>query len=135
MSEQPPINEEKPTESEEEKIRRERELEREQNDAGFKLVEKDKADPERGPIVRLVRAVYKAAYKDLLTHGPLFGEFDLFRKSFVEHFGLTEATRHRLYHIIIGSGPLEKSDLFDAEGEWSVAENMRKLALKYHIDY
>ena len=136
MTEEPPRNTENPVESEKEKLRRE---EREWNNAGFKLVEEDKADPERGPIVRLVRAVYRAAYKDLLTHGPLFKDFDLFRQSFIKHFDTTEAQRYRLYHIIIGSGPAPDTDFDfvdppDAKEKWSIAENMKKLAEKYHID-
>jgi len=143
MSEQPPTNEGKPAESEEEKIRRERELEREQNDASFKLIEEDKADPERGPVVRLVHAVFRAAVDDYIDKSknstdksPLFDDFELFKKSFIEHFKNTdtEAKRYRLYHIIIGSSSPWNTDLFDAEGKWSIATKMRELATKYHIE-
>ena len=134
MSEESPKNTENPVESEKEKSRRE---ERERNDAGFKLVEEDNADPDRGPIARLVRGVFKAAVADYIKNenrSPFFDDFEAFRQSFLKHFTVTEAQRYRLYHIIIGSSPNEKANFFDVEGEWSVAEAMRKLAKKYNID-
>ena len=129
MSEEPPKNEAKPIESEDLFARI-----RQASEAGSKLEEADRADRERGPVVQLVRVVYRAAYKNSLTKGPLFNEFHLFQKSFIEHFGGTEAQRYRLYHIIVGSGPFGDANLFDAEGEWSIATKMRELAKKYNID-
>lgn len=98
--------------------------------AGFKLVEEDKADPERGPIVRLAKAVGKAAAR---FGTPLYEELNTFCIAFAQHFE-KDARRYRLYHVIIGSGPRGTADLFDAEGEWSIAAKMRELAQKYNID-
>lgn len=116
--------------SEEDIFKRTRQL----NAAGFKLMEEDKADLERGPIVRLVHAVFHAAYEKYGDKDSPFGDLSLFQKSFVTHFGDTEALQYRLYHLIIGSSPPGNTNLFDAEGEWSIAEKMRELAKKYHID-
>lgn len=131
MNEETPKNTENSVESEKERLRRE---EREQNNAGFKLVEEDNADSERGPIARKVRTVRNAAFKNFIDKGPLSEDFIFFQKLFLEHLGFTEAYRYRLFHIIIGSSPPWNADLFDAEGKWSIAEAMRKLAEKYHID-
>lgn len=93
--------------------------------AGFKLVEEDKADAERGPIMRLVATVYRAA-----KYGtPLYKELDAFRIALAQHLG-EDLRRYRLYHAITGSGPRGTSDLFDVEGEWSIATKMRELAAK-----
>ena len=102
------------------------------NDAGFELQKQDNEDFERGPIVRHAHAVMHTAYKN--RGSPLFKDFNFFQKNFIEHFGSKEANRYRLFHYIIGSSPSGENDLFDAEGEWSVAAAMRKLAEKYHID-
>lgn len=107
-----------------------------QMNAGFELQKQDNEDPERGPVVRQVRAVRDAAYKNYRDEkSTLYPELSAFQKSFAEHFGKPEAQRYRLYHIIIGSTPSGNSDLFDAEGEWSIAAAMQKLAEKHHIEY
>lgn len=139
MNAESPENTEKQAESGKEKSLREFQ---ERKDTGSKLVEGDKTDPERGPIVRLVRKTSLAAGKDYaekISKNPsersqFFDDFQAFVQSFLGHFGPTEARRYRLYHIIIGSSPLGDANLFDAEGEWSVATKMSELAKKYNID-
>ncbi|MDE1919777.1 MAG: hypothetical protein KGH56_03780 [Patescibacteria group bacterium] len=108
------------------------EMARRLNDAGFELQRQDNEDPVRGSIVRHARAVMHAAYTN--HEDPLFEDLSLFQRKFIEHFGSKEAGRYRLFHYIIGSSPSGEHDLFDAEGEWSIAGAMRKLAEKYHID-
>lgn len=110
------------------------EFERQMN-AGFELQKQDNEDPRRGPIVRQVRALVRAAYKNHRDENSPYNELGLFQKSFVEHFGKTEAQRYRLYHVIIGSTPPGNADLFDAEREWSIAEAMQHLAEKYRIGH
>ena len=111
------------------------ELQRQMN-AGFELQKQDNEDPERGPIVQQVRAVQNAAYKNFGNEkSTLYPEFKAFQDSFLEHFGSNEARRYRLYHVIIGSTPSGNEDLFDAEGEWSIAEAMQRLAKEHHIEY
>lgn len=97
---------------------------------GRELVRQDGEDPERGPLVRLVCSVMKAA-----RYGtPLYKEIETFYTAFSSHFkNEKEAKRYRLYHIVIGSTPSGMADLFDTEGEWSIAAKMRELAEKYHI--
>ena len=109
------------------------ELERQTN-LGLELQRQDAEDPERGPIVRQVRAVFAAAYKSYKDKNSPYKDLSLFQNSFVDHFGAAEAHRYRLYHLIIGSTPPGNTDLFDAEGEWSIAEAMQKLAEKYHLE-
>lgn len=111
------------------------EFERQMN-AGFELQKQDSEDPERGPIVRQTRALVSAAYKNYGNEkSTLYPELNAFQKSFAEHFGRAEAQRYRLYHVIIGSTPSGNSDLFDAEGEWSIAAAMQKLAENYDVKY
>lgn len=107
---------------------------RQDSAAGLELQRQDKEDPKRGPIVRQVRAVHEEAYRHYEKKGTIFDDFDSFEKSFAGHFGQKEAWRYRLYHLITGSTPPGTADLFDAEGEWSIAAKMRELAEKYHVD-
>lgn len=111
------------------------ELQRQMN-AGFELQKQDHEDPERGPIVQQVRAVQNAAYKNFGNEkSTLYPEFKAFQDSFLEHFGSNEARRYRLYHVIISSTPSGNTDLFDAEGEWSIGAAMQKLAETYGVVY
>lgn len=75
---------------------------------------RDEKDPERGPVIRMVRSVAGAS-------GDCHEEVVSFHKKFTAHFGDVSG-RYRLLHIMDGSTPLIGSDLFDAEGEWSIAE-------------
>lgn len=102
---------------------------------GFELQKQDNEDPERGPIVRQVRALVSAAYRNHRDENSPYNELSSFQRSFAEHFGRTEAQRYRLYHVIIGSTPPGNADLFDAEGEWSIAQVMQGLAEKYRVGY
>jgi len=104
-----------------------------QMNAGFELQKQDSEDPERGPIVRQVRALVSAAYKNYKDSNSPYSELSSFQNAFVEHFGRAEAQRYRLYHVIIGSTPPGNADLFDAEGDWSIAGAMQNLVEKYHI--
>lgn len=104
-----------------------------QMNAGLELQKQDDEDAERGPIVRQVRAVVTEAYKNHRDENSAYDELRSFQDSFAEHFGRIEAQRYRLYHVIIGSTPSGSADLFDAEGEWSIVSEMRKLAEKYNI--
>ena len=106
-----------------------------QMNAGFELQRQDNDDSKRGPIVRQVRALVRAAYKNHTDENSPYNELSSFQSAFAEHFGKTEAQRYRLYHVIIGSTPPGNADLFDAEGEWSIAEAMQNLAEKYRIGY
>lgn len=103
--------------------------------AGLELQKKDTEDPDRGPIVRRVRALILAAYKNHKDSDSPYHELSSFQHAFIEHFGRNEAQRYRLYHVIIGSTPPGNADLFDAEGEWSIADAMQNLAEKYRVDY
>ena len=103
--------------------------------AGLELQKKDLEDSERGPIVRRVRALILAAYEGHKDSNSPYQELSSFQHAFIEHFGRIEAQRYRLYHVMISSTPPGNADLFDAEGEWSIAEAMRNLAEKYHIGY
>lgn len=101
--------------------------------AGFELQKKELEDPERGPTVRQVRAVLSAANKNYNEDGSFYNELSTFQASFIEHFSRTEAKRYRLFHYLIGSTPPIEADLFDGEGEWSIAGKTHDLAEKYHI--
>lgn len=103
--------------------------------AGFELQKQDNEDPEHGPVVRQVRALVSAAYKNHRDINSPYSELSSFQSAFAEHFGRTEAQRYRLYHVIIGSTPPGNADLFDAEGEWSIAQAMQGLAEKYRVGY
>ncbi len=107
---------------------------RRNRDAGLELQRKDNEDPERGPIVQQVRAVMSAANKNY-SENPLYNELLSFQKSFLEHFGKSEAQSYRLFHASLGSTPPGNADLFDAEGEWSIAQAMQNLAEKYRVSY
>lgn len=98
----------------------------------MELVRQDEADPMRGPVRRRVQAVYEAAYR-AGNESPFFREFQEFQFAFRDHFGQEEALRYRLFHLIIGSGPMGSADLFDAEGEWSIAAKTEELAQKYGV--
>ena len=98
-------------------------------DAGFELQRQDREDPERGPVVRQVRALLRAA----LASKALRAEIEMFYTDFIGHFGDTEARKHRLLHLLIGSSPLGTANIFDAEGEWSIAAKTRSLARDYDI--
>ena len=102
-------------------------------EGGFELQKQDSEDPERGPVVREMHAIVEAIYKNHRDNIPPYEDLSSFQHAFLEHFGRAEAQRYRLYHLIIGSSPPGDSDLFDADGEWSIAEAMRKLVEKYHI--
>ncbi len=109
---------------------------RRQNKAGLELRKLDDEDPERGSIVQQVRAIERALWKYSGNENSIpYSEFEAFKRSFLEHFGKTEARRYRLFHVILGSTPPGNADLFDAEGEWSIAEAMQNLTEKYHIDH
>lgn len=103
-------------------------------EAGLELQRKDNEDPERGPIVQQVRAVMSAASKNH-SENPLYNEVSLFQKSFLKHFGETEARRYHLLHASLGSTSPGNADLFDAEGEWSIGAAMQKLAETYGVVY
>lgn len=106
---------------------------REQMAAGQELQRQDKEDPVRGPIVRSVRQFVLEASKRSMEENSPYTELASFRNAFMEHFGNDTARRYRLFHVIIGSTPPATSDLFDAEGEWSIATKMDELAQKYQI--
>ncbi len=103
------------------------------NDIGFELVEQDKADPERGPIVWQVRAILEKARADYQGNIGFFNDLESFRESFNDHFTVAGARRYRLYHLMSGSLPRGSADLFDAEGELSIAEKIKSLAEKHDI--
>lgn len=103
----------------------------EQMVAGQELQRQDREDPERGPIVRAVRVATIEASKRVAEKDSPYNELEVFRNAFMEHFGSQEARRYRLFHIIIGSTPPSTSDLFDADGEWSIATKMQELSEKY----
>ena len=94
---------------------------------GFELQRQDESDPVRGPIVRLSRKVFNEAM--LGKKQGLLGEFETFRDSLSP-----EARKYRLYHYIVGGSPGGNVNLFDMEGEHSIAREMGRLAQKYHID-
>ena len=111
-----------------------------QMNAGLELQRQDNEDPERGSVVRRVRAVVSAAYKNHRDSNSPYAELTSFQNSFAEHFGRDEALRYRLYHLIISGSPPQEADLFDfvdakdAKEKWSIALAMQNLAEKYHID-
>jgi hypothetical protein len=94
----------------------------------FDWLGQDKEDPERGPVVRMTEAVFRSAVQKLGT--PLMEEFLALQHSFPRD----AYYQYRLYHYLIGSTPPRDIVLFDAEGDASVAEKVRALAEKYHID-
>lgn len=107
----------------------------EQKAAGEELLKQDAEDPERGPIGQAVRfAVIEAGKRTVGKDSPYEG-LVAFRAAFVKHFGNQGARRYRLFHVLIGSTPPPTSDLFDAEGEWSIAEAMQHLVEKYRIGH
>lgn len=105
----------------------------------MKVWKEDMADPVRGPIVKMVREVnHAAAERDF--NDPLFLEWGELQQSFPRQFGDStwtpqmrsdEAKRYRLYHFAIGSTP--EGDLFDTEGDNSLANGFRKIAERYGI--
>ena len=119
MSEKLPAEEKLPDENELRKLM----------DDGIELKRQDEADPVRGPIVLLARRVFREAV--LGGNKKFVEEFETFRNSFSNQFANPEeARRYRLYHYLIGSTPPGTADLFDSEGEGSLAEGVRKLAEK-----
>jgi len=103
----------------------------EQMAVGQELQRQDREDPVRGPIVRMVRMVVLEASKTVMEKDSAYAELSAFWNAFLEHFGSDEARRYRLFHIIIGSTPPSTADLFDAEGEWSIALKMQEFTEKY----
>lgn len=88
---------------------------------------RDEKDSERGPIIRMVRSVAAAP-------GDCHEEVVSFHKNFTTHFG-DASGRYRLVHIMKGSTPPIGSDLFDAEGEWSIAAKLQQLSEKYRVGH
>ncbi|MDO8741954.1 MAG: hypothetical protein Q7J45_00245 [bacterium] len=105
----------------------------EQKAAGEELLRQDAEDSERGPIGQAVRfAVIEAGKRNVGKDSPYEG-LVAFRAAFMEHFGNQGARRYRLFHVLVGSTPPPTSDLFDAEGEWSIAKAMQNLVQKYSL--
>ena len=118
-------------------------------EAGLAFQRQDETDPVRGRVMKLQRSVAAAATDsfarsiDNPSEGALYEEYLALQHSYPEQFGdstwtseqcRVAAKRHRLYNYFIGSSPSDKTDLFDGEGEQSLAKKLRELAQKYNID-
>lgn len=102
-------------------------------DEGLRRVEEDKADPVRGPVMRMAHIVHEAAVRKFGQ--SLWNDFQIVQSSFPRQFtNPEERKRYRLYHYIIGGTPDDTVDLFDTEGPASIEAGLRALAEKYHID-
>lgn len=93
----------------------------------------DERDPIHGPAIARIHEILETG-----VVGPdadaFIDDLAAFQQEFLKHFGDHEARRYRLFHTIIGSTPPRSADLFDAEGEWSVARRMAELARQHGIN-